>query len=194
MTSILKFATIASIGAILIVMTSLLPAQFDRLTPQVGLAQTAQDSRQPDRDNQAQQVYQQLPDLPLENQYVNTTTGRISTTSTLVSRLIDYHIYVRSRSPVYRLDWKLTLADYLGVNQWVNPATYPGNDSLRPNPVVGDLAAIDRLDRAQRDVLVAALVQAFGGASAPTANAAPVAPSPIAPVQTQPGAAQLLAP
>ena len=64
-----------------------------------------------------QKVYQQIPDFPQENQYVSKTTGQIVPTNTLVSRLIRYHIYNKGRSPIYRLDWKLTLADYLDANE-----------------------------------------------------------------------------
>lgn len=51
-----------------------------------------------------QQVYQQLPDLPLENKYVNKETGKVDSENTLVSRLVRYHVYVKGRPPNYRLD------------------------------------------------------------------------------------------
>ncbi|MBD2486548.1 hypothetical protein [Aulosira sp. FACHB-615] len=108
-----------------------------------------------------QLVYQQLPDLPKENQYVNKETGKKAENNTLASRLIRYHIYVKERSPIYRFDWKLTLADYLGANEIMYDATYPGNDILRENPIEGDRAAISRLSRHQRDALVQTLVDVF---------------------------------
>ncbi|WP_017317973.1 hypothetical protein [Mastigocladopsis repens] len=108
-----------------------------------------------------QPVYQQLPDLPRENQYVSKETGKVAENNTLVSRMIRYHIYVKGRAPNYRLDWKLTLADYLGANEVMYETSYPGNDTLRKNPFDSDRAAIARLNRRQRDALVQAIVNVF---------------------------------
>ncbi|MGC1396222.1 MAG: hypothetical protein WA828_18325, partial [Coleofasciculaceae cyanobacterium] len=80
------------------------------------------------------QVYQLLPNFPKENQYVNQETGKIDENNTLASRLIRYHVFVKSRPPGYRMDWKLTLADYLGVNQYLVESQYPGATTLRTNP------------------------------------------------------------
>lgn len=108
-----------------------------------------------------QQVYQQVPDLPRENQYVSKETGKLAENSTLVSRMILYHSYLKGRPPNYRLDWKLTLADYLGVNEVMYETTYPGKETLKKNPFDGDRAAVARLNRSQRDALVQALVNVF---------------------------------
>lgn len=108
-----------------------------------------------------QKVYEQLPDLPRENKYISKDTGKIAENNTLGSRLIRYHIYVKERAPNYRLDWKLTLADYLGANEIMYDTSYPGNDSLRQNPLEGDRAAIKSLNRRQRDALVQVLVNVF---------------------------------
>jgi len=108
-----------------------------------------------------QQVYDRLPNLPRENQYVNRETGKVEPNNTLVSRLIRYHIYVKNRPPQYRLDWKLTLADYLNVNEIVEEAAYPSQATLRKNPMDADIAAIGRLNRAERDALVQVLVDSF---------------------------------
>lgn len=124
-----------------------------------------------------QQIYQQIPELPLENQYVNDETGEVSTDNTLINRLIRYHIYTKGRPINYRLDWKLTLADYLGANEKMDPATYPSGTSLRVNPLEGDIAAINRLTRAQRDALVDALVALFNP-NAQTEQPASLEPSP----------------
>jgi hypothetical protein len=99
---------------------------------------------------------------------------------------------VQGRAVTSRLDWKLTLADLLGMNQWVVPGLYPGADTLRQNPLAGDTAAIDRLNRTQRDALVDAIVSLF---AAPTA-AAPASPvaAPTRQVPAEPNAAQLLQP
>ena len=108
-----------------------------------------------------QQVYKQLPNLPKENQYISKQTGKVAESNTLVSRMIQYHVYVKGRAPNYRLDWKLTLADYLDANEVMYESSYPGKDTLRQNPFASDRAAIRRLTRQQRNALVQALVNAF---------------------------------
>ncbi len=162
-------------------------------------------------------VYQQLPELPKENQYVRRENGKVATDSTLLERLIQYHVNVKGRSPLSRLDWKITLADYLGVNGYLQPASYPGRSFLRTNPLEGDRAVIQRLNRTQRDSLVQTLVNFYAettqpAVQSPAASPAPtsskgdgskgdgslVAPSPTDRPQLQPlprpGAAQLLLP
>lgn len=150
------------------------------------------------------QVYQQLPDLPLENQYISRANGKPATENTLVARLIRYHLYVKGRPPIYRLDWKLTIADYLGANDLMEENVYPGYDSLRSNPMEGDRAAIERLNRSQRDALVNVIVTIFNPNAAappqvaPTPNATPPSPptsNPNPPLRLpQPGDARLLIP
>lgn len=151
-----------------------------------------------------QQIYQDIPDIPLENEYVNKDTGDVSTNNTLLSRLIRYHIYIKGRPTAYRLDWKLTLADYLGVNERIDAETYPSGTSLRINPLDGDIVAVQSLNRTQRDALVNALARLFNprSGSEPVATPSPTptpAPSPVInpprfPPQPQPGDAQLLQP
>ena len=141
-------------------------------------------------EDAGQQVYRLDPDLPLENQYVSKATGKVSETNTLVSRLVRYHTNTKGRPPLYRLDWKLTLADYLGVNDRISTSAYPGADALRPNPVQGDIAAIQKLTRAQRETLVEALVTVFSQAAASAAPAPSATPSPsAAPAPSAPQAA-----
>ena len=149
------------------------------------------------------QVYQKLPNLPLENKYVSRETGKVNPDNTLVDRLIRYHLYVKGRGPNYRLDWKLTLADYLGANELLQENVYPGADALRQNPLEGDRAAIARLNRKQRDALVETLVSVFNpnSAAATTDTKTPSQPStaPSQPTepnfpQPKPGDAQLLQP
>jgi hypothetical protein len=152
-------------------------------------------------------VYERLPDLPLENQYVSKQTGKVDPNSTLVSRLIRYHVYVKSRPAFYRFDWKLTLADYLGVYDYLDESRYPGNDTLKENPMEGDRAAIQKLTRSQRAALVDVLVSIFSpnrpAAPAPapapkpsTSPPPPITPNPSSstPSLPQPGDAQLLVP
>lgn len=150
-------------------------------------------------------VYERLPNLPLENQYVSNQTGKVDSNSTLVSRLIRYHVYVKKRPAFYRFDWKLTLADYLGVYDYLEESRYPGNDTLKENPMEGDRAAIQKLTRSQRAALVDALVSILSP-NRPTAPAPAPKPSTSPPPPTtpnpsnstpslpQPGDAQLLVP
>jgi hypothetical protein len=192
--SALKFTLTALITAAFVVAASLSlvfesgwqSAQFS----QPAVAQSNVLLMQP-----GQQVYELMPELPQENQYVSVETGEISTNNTLVSRLIQYHLYVKGRPPNYRLDWKLTLADYLGANEWMVESAYPGADTLQPHPMAGDIAAIGHLNRAQRDALVDALVSVFSSTGARSTPSQPApAPSSSGAVQSQPGAAQLLLP
>lgn len=130
-----------------------------------------------------QQVYEQLPDLPLENQYINRETGKAVPDNTLVGRFIRYHIYVKGRPPIYRLDWKLTLADYLGINEFIDAAIYPSSDTLTTNPAAGDIAAIGSLNRVQRDALVQTIVDIFNStytdsAPSPSQDTRPTPESP----------------
>jgi hypothetical protein len=146
-------------------------------------------------------VYELLPNFPKENQYINRETGKVEENSTLASRLIRYHVFVKSRPPGYRMDWKLTIADYLGVNQYLVESQYPGATTLRQNPMESDRATISKLTRKQRNELVDVLASIFNPNStevpSPKPSAAPPSPIPPTPNQTkpklpQPGDAQLL--
>jgi len=117
-----------------------------------------------------EQVYLQVPFLPRENQYVDAKTGETKADNTLLLRMVRYHLYVKTRTPASRLDWKLTLADYLGVNERIQENVYPSAQTLTQNPLEGDLAAVGKLTRTQRDQLIQALVDAF---SAIAENRAP---------------------
>ncbi len=144
-------------------------------------------------------VYEKLPDFPIENNYISQETGKVDPTNTLVGRLIRYHVFVKGRPPNYRFDWKLSLADYLGATpDYLVESVYPGKDVLRSNPMEQDRAAIQRLNRAQRDALVQALVDVFtensGGGRTPAGEKPQGrSNSPEIP-QPQPGDAKLLAP
>jgi hypothetical protein len=87
--------------------------------------------------------------------------GEVDPDNTLLGRFIRYHLYVARRSPNYRLDWKITLADYLGVNDWMRDEEYPGSSDLTLNPKDGDIDAIRSLNRTERDALVEELVSFF---------------------------------
>jgi hypothetical protein len=111
----------------------------------------------------AQFVYKRLPTLAQENQYIRSENNKQALESTLVSRLVQYHNSTKGRSPTYRLDWKITLADYLGINEVMQPETYPGYAFLKKNPLESDRAIIQKLNASQRNALVQALVDAFAG-------------------------------
>ena len=106
-------------------------------------------------------VYEQLPDFPLENQYVHTETGEIALDNTLVYRLIQYHSGVQSRPLGNRFDWKLTLADYLGVNEWMDEERYPDR-FLQSNPFHQDIEVVRALNRQQREDLIQTLLMVLG--------------------------------
>lgn len=143
-----------------------------------------------------QQVYQQLPDFPRENKYLSKQTGKVAENNTLASRLIRYHIYIKERAPNYRLDWKLTIADYLDANEAIYDPTYPGNDTLRENPLEGDRATIKRLNRHQREALVQVLTNIFNPNSqntiTPKPNTTTNPAKSTTPQRPQPSGAQLL--
>lgn len=144
----------------------------------------------------AKAIYQRLPDLPLENQYPRVDGDKKADPSTLVSRLVQYHTATKGRSPLFRLDWKITLADYLGVNEYLDERTYPGNGFLKKSALEGDRAAIRRLTLNQRNALVQALVEVHGGGRAPSAKpqSSTAKPKPKPAPATGPGSADLLRP
>jgi hypothetical protein len=112
-----------------------------------------------------QKIYTLLPDFPKENTYKSKDGGKVATDNTLVGRIIRYHIYAKGRAPNFRLDWKLTLADYLDANEIMYDYSYPGRDNLTTNPFDGDKAAVKKLTRSQRAALVDALTNVFTGKS-----------------------------
>lgn len=192
-----------SLAAIAVIVTGLvvLGAGMGQSTPVGRLSQQNQVMAQALRTQDLwRQVYQQLPDLPLENQYVNQQSGKVDPDNTLASRLIRYHMFVKGRPPNFRLDWKLTIADYLGENELIEEGVYPGGDTLRQNPLEGDRAVIQRLTRAQRNALIQTLVNIFNPnaaqPAAPSARETPErspTPNPRAvPTVPQPGDAQRL--
>lgn len=111
----------------------------------------------------AAEVYRQLPELPLENQYVRKRNNKVAENSTLVSRFIEYHTLTKGRSPNFRLDWKITFADYLGFNDYLVEKTYPGQAYLKSNPMERDREVIQSFNRKQRADLTQALVNLHTG-------------------------------
>jgi hypothetical protein len=112
-------------------------------------------------DSVAAIVYQRLSYLPKENQYLRQDTKKVDQNNTLIARFVRYHQDVKKRSTRFRFDWKLTLADYLGVNESLKADRYPGKSTLTVNPMQKDVEAIRSLTRRQRDELVDALADAF---------------------------------
>ena len=106
-------------------------------------------------------IYEQMSEIPLENQYLNTRTGQVDPEDSLISRLLRYHVVTKNRPPSLRFDWKMTIADYLDANEPMIEDRYPGTDILQPNPMRYDRAAITRLTPVQRNQLVNLLVAAY---------------------------------
>ena len=134
-------------------------ATFTLSAPLIHLVPASAESIRP--QDVWQLIYKQIPDLPLENQYINRTTQKVDPNNTLVSRLIRYHQSVKGRPLNYRLDWKMTLGDYLGVNEPIIGSEYPGSNTLKKNPLDSDRVIINRLTRKQRNALIQALVNVF---------------------------------
>jgi hypothetical protein len=143
----------------------------------------------------AQQIYQEMPDLPKENNYTRQDTGAIDPNNTLISRFLRYHQDTKKRLTLIRFDWQLTLGDYLGVNEKISEENYPGQATLTVNPMAADIKAINSLNRRQREQLVTLLVKIYNPAilpqETPTPSPSP-SPSPRRPSLSQPGDADLL--
>ena len=152
----------------------------------------------------AAKVYQEMPDLPQENQYIRQETGEVDEDNTLVSRLVRYHQYLKARPTFFRLDWKLTLADYLGANEAILESRYPGYSTLTINPMKQDKQAINTLTREQRQQLVDLIVSIYNpqaeansnSDSTAEKNAPPPSSTPSQPSfeLPKPGGAELLLP
>ncbi|GAB4147636.1 MAG: hypothetical protein Fur0046_25940 [Cyanobacteria bacterium J069] len=129
--------------------------------PLAGQRAIAQQYGVPIPSNVADEIYRRLPDLPLENEYILQRTGEVDPEDTLISRMLRYHTLIKGRSPISRFDWKLTLADYLGINEPIVPGAYPGAINLTTNPLETDTAVVSQFTRAQRNTLVNTLVAFF---------------------------------
>ncbi|CCI06100.1 hypothetical protein [Microcystis aeruginosa] len=143
----------------------------------------------------AQQIYQTMPDLPKENNYIRRETGAIDPNNTLISRFLRYHQDTKKRFTLIRFDWQLTLGDYLGVNEKISEENYPGQATLTVNPMAADIKAMNSLNRRQRQQLVTLLVEIYNPAILPqeTPNPSPSpSPSPPRPSLSKPGDADLL--
>jgi hypothetical protein len=145
-------------------------------------------------------IYQRLPFIALENQYRRNDTGEIDKDHTLISRLIRYNEDTKRRSS-YRIDWQLTIADYLGANENIDADRYPGSTTLQINPTKGDVAAIGKLTQAQRQSLIALLTELYAPPQETRPSVKPIAPKPsqpeVAPLRpglAKPGDANLLLP
>lgn len=147
-------------------------------------------------------VYEQLPYLPQENQYISVETGKVDPEHTLINRFIRYHKDIKRRSPIFSLDWKVTLADYLGINRSIRASNYPGDSTLTSNPLDNDLKAIRQLNRRQRQELVDLLVKLYKPEPQQSSKTprledteeTPDASTPSNPSLSSPGDAQLLMP
>ncbi len=145
----------------------------------------------------AEQVYQTLPNFPLENEYISQETGEVVSNNSLLGRLIRYHQYIKSRPVTYRFDWQLTLADYLRVNETMFENRYPGSQTLTINPLENDRKAIANLTRNQRNQLIDTLLAIYNsnsGSLAPKLPARDNPPNQNPPPIPQRGNAELLLP
>ncbi len=150
----------------------------------------------PRPDAVAVKVYQMLPSLPKENQYTNLETGNIVSNNTLLSRFIRYHQYIKNRPLTYRLDWQLTFADYLKVNETIFENRYPGNSTLTINPLENDRNAIAKLTRIERNQIIDTLLEIYNpkSESSPQKPATDSTNNNNSPKLPQPGDAELLSP
>lgn len=148
-------------------------------------------------------VYQRVPDIPKENQYIRQSTKEVDENNTLISRFIRYNQDVQKRPVIYRFDWKLAFADYLGANEPVKEESYPGRVTLTINPYPKDLEVIRSLNRRQRNDVVNALASIYNQTNQqPQPNPSPPSlqspssppPTPQGPNFSRPGDSQLLKP
>jgi len=148
-------------------------------------------------------IYEHIPDFPKGNDYTNLEAEDVGVNNTLVERFIRYHLYVKSRPPQYRLDWKITIADYLGIHSPMRETQYPGAGQFTQNPMDDDVAIVRSLNRRQRNELVNVLAGIFNPNTAkpsaqtrptpaPQAQPQPQETFPRRPALPQPGAADLL--
>ncbi len=114
-----------------------------------------------------EQVYAKMPQLPRGSDYTPTSDAVGQGESTLVQRMMQYHMQLAGRPATSRMDWRLTLADYLDINEPMLAQRYPGATSLDPSPYNDDKAAIQSLSRRERYDLVDALVASLGGDPTP---------------------------
>ncbi len=145
----------------------------------------------------AEMIYEENPDIPKENNYQSSNTGEIATQNTLISRFVRYHQFVKSRPVAFRLDWKLTFADYLGYNETIREENYPGFRTLTENPFTRDKEIINSLSKQQRDKLVDTLASIHQPTSPSTPsqqNSPPESSSTPSFVLPQKGGADLLLP
>lgn len=141
-------------------------------------------------------IYQQLTYLPKNNDYRRLETGEVNPDNTLISRFIRYHQDVKKRPTEFRIDWQLTMSDYLGFNEPVKADRYPGSTTLQTNPMEADLKSIRSLNRAQRRALIDLLASIYEIKKPENPSNPSVSPSvtPSKPSLSKPGDAQLLLP
>lgn len=128
----------------------------------------------------AEKFYQLVPDFPKENDYLDINSGERVEDNTLVTRIVRYHQYIKARPTRFRLDWKLTLADYLNKNEVIIEDRYPGYSTLQKNPFKKDQEVIRNLTMQQRQKLVDVLVGIYSPSSQ-TLNNSEKPPEPNSP-------------
>ncbi|MBZ8181648.1 hypothetical protein [Oscillatoria salina] len=188
---------------IIVILSSIFLSIYGKQPTQMGIKPAIAQFVEPARI--ASIIYERFPELPTENQYIRVETGEVDTDSTFISRLLSYHLYVKSRPPNFRLDWKLTIADYLDAHEYIYENQYPGYNTLQTNPLAGDRAIIENMTREERDRLINNLVSIFNPnatnnnftppiTTEPTPQPTYTPPPRRVPTLPSPGAADLLKP
>ena len=119
----------------------------------VAVAEPASSQRIRDIPDQTAQIYELMPDLP----------GYDDDTKWL-QRVLLYHVRTKGRLTNSRFDWRLTFADFLGVNDPIYADQYPSGDT-ELNPLNSDREQFQTLTRQDRNEFLAAILQVYGNNS-----------------------------
>ena len=117
-----------------------------------------------DIPEQVDLIYELMPELPLEDNYVS-INGEVMSGSNWLKRLLLYHIQTQGRLPDSRFDWRMTFADFLGANEPIYANQYPGAASFATNPLNRDRELFRALTRQERNRLLEALEAVYGNTS-----------------------------
>ena len=127
----------------------------------LALGLPAQAQRLRDIPQVVEDIYEAMPQLPLENTY-QTSEGETISSSSWLQRVLLYHIRTQGRLPDSYLDWKLTFADYQGVNVPMFASAYPGADQFTVNPLNRDRELFQSLGREERRQLLDMFLATYG--------------------------------
>lgn len=99
------------------------------------------------------QIYELMPDLP-----------EASEDGKWLQRVLLYHVRTKGRLANSRFDWRLTFADFLGVNDPIYTDQYPP-DGTEVNPLNGDRDLFQAMTRHDRNEFLAAILEVYGNNS-----------------------------